>query len=110
MLVRSRYLPDELGLPAVPVKEALLRIVVVPVGAALVSLLIVMLLIQNVWSLGVLLLSLQCGILLLGGICPTACYVLRVKVSGQTYALALDQCSSQCLLLVAEGSSRAVTD
>lgn len=108
--MRSRYLPDELGLPAVPVKEALLRIVVITVGAALVCLLIVVLLIQNVWSLGVLLLSLRCGVLLLGGVCPTACYVLRVKVSGQADALALDQRSSQRLLLVAEGSGRAVTD
>ena len=108
--MRSRYLPDELGLPAVPVKEALLRIVVITVGAALVSLLIVVLLIQNVWSLGVLLLSLRCGVLLLGGVCPTACYVLRVKVSGQADALALDQRSSQRLLLVAEGGGRAVTD
>ena len=107
--MRSRNLPDELWLPTVPVEETLLRIVVVPIGAALISLMIVVLLIQNVWSLGMLL-SLRCGVLLVRGVCPTACYVLRVEVSGQADTLTLDQRASQLLLLVAEGGCRAVTD
>ena len=57
--MRGRYLPDELGLTAIPIKQALLGIV--PISAALFSVL------KNVGSLGVLLLlplGLRIGVLL----------------------------------------------